>query len=59
MTVVNTDAVAHTVTSDEEGVFDVSIEANSEATFTVPDEPGEYSFFCEPHPNMVDTLVVG
>ncbi|WP_151524443.1 cupredoxin domain-containing protein [Serinicoccus kebangsaanensis] len=59
VTVVNTDAVMHTVTSDEEGLFDVSVDGGSEATFTVPDEPGDYSFFCRPHPNMVDTLVVG
>lgn len=59
ITVRNEDDVAHTVTSDEEGLFDVSIDGGSEATLTVPEESGDYSFFCEPHPYMTSTLVVG
>jgi plastocyanin len=59
VTVTNEDTVGHTVTSDDEGLFDVAVEPGATATFTAPDEPGEYGFFCIPHPNMTDTLVVG
>lgn len=58
ITVSNEDSVTHTVTSDEEGLFDVTIDGGSEATFTVPDEPGEYPFHCTPHPFMTSTLVI-
>ena len=59
VTVTNEDSVGHTVTSDEEGVFDVAVEPGSSVTFTAPDEPGEYGFHCIPHPHMTATLVVG
>lgn len=59
VTIRNEDRSGHTVTSDEEGLFDVFVGGGQEATFTVPTEPGEYSFFCKPHPNMVETLVIG
>lgn len=58
ITVRNEDSVNHTVTDDDEELFDVNVEAGGEATFTVPDEPGDYGFFCRPHPYMTDTLVV-
>lgn len=56
--VVNQDEVGHTVTSDEEGLFDVTVAPGQEVSFTAPDEAGEYPFFCIPHPDMVATLVV-
>lgn len=59
ITVVNQDAVGHTVTSDEEGIFDIPVGPGEEVTFTVPEEAGEFPFHCTPHPNMVSTLVVG
>lgn len=59
VTVYNDDTVGHTVTADEEGLFDVEVGAGETATFTAPDEPGEYSYYCIPHPQMVSTLVVG
>ncbi|MDQ3383523.1 MAG: cupredoxin domain-containing protein [Actinomycetota bacterium] len=59
VTVVNEDSVGHTVTSDEEGLFDVVVGGGEEASFIVPDEPGEYGFYCVPHPYMTSTLVVG
>lgn len=59
VTIRNEDRVGHTVTSDEDGLFDVLVGGGQEATFTVPDQPGEYPFFCRPHPNMVATLVIG
>lgn len=59
VTVINEDGVGHTVTSDEEGIFDVPVGPGEEVTFTVPDEAGEYPFHCTPHPNMTSTLVIG
>lgn len=58
VTVVNQDDVGHTVTSDEEGLFDVAVGPGERVSFTAPEEAGEFSFFCIPHPNMVATLVV-
>lgn len=59
ITVRNEDTVGHTVTSDEDGIFDVVAPPGEEVSFTVPEEAGEYPFHCTPHPNMTDTLVVG
>lgn len=59
ITVRNADGVGHTVTSDEEGIFDVAVGPGQEVTFTVPQEAGEYPFHCIPHPQMTGTLVVG
>ncbi|MBW8173390.1 cupredoxin domain-containing protein [Ornithinimicrobium sp. Arc0846-15] len=59
VTIRNEDRVGHTVTSDEEGLFDTLVAGGTEETFIVPEEPGEYSFYCRPHPNMIDTLVIG
>ncbi|GAA5168853.1 cupredoxin domain-containing protein [Ornithinimicrobium tianjinense] len=59
ITVRNDDNVGHTVTSDDDGAtFDVAVGPGEEVTFTAPDEPGDYDFFCRPHPNMTATLVV-
>jgi plastocyanin len=58
ITVVNADADAHTVTSDTAGDFDVTVSGNSRATFTAPDKPGSYPFYCAFHRYMTATLVV-
>lgn len=58
ITVTNEDGVGHTVTSDEEGIFDVEVPPGETVTFAAPEEPGEYGFFCIPHPQMTDTLIV-
>ena len=59
ITVRNEDNVGHTVTSDDDGAtFDVTVPAGDEVTFTAPDEPGDYDFFCRPHTDMRSTLVV-
>lgn len=58
VTLTNEDSVGHTVTSDEDGVFDVEVGPGETVTFTAPEEPGEYPYFCVPHPEMVSTLVV-
>ena len=58
ITIRNDDGVGHTVTSDEAGLFDVSVAPGEEVMLPVPDEPGEYPFHCTPHPTMTATLVV-
>lgn len=58
ITVINKDVAPHTVTSEEEGVFDVQFEGGETVTFTAPDEPGEYAYICSIHPAMMGTLVV-
>src|SRR5690606_27557792 len=58
-TVTTEDDVGHTVTSDEEGIFDVVVGPGQTVDFTVPEEAGEYPFHCTPHPQMTSTLVVG
>ncbi|MBE0009467.1 MULTISPECIES: cupredoxin domain-containing protein [unclassified Arthrobacter] len=58
VTVINNDSVGHTVTSDEEGLFDSVFGPNETVTFTAPEDAGEYSFHCTPHPGMISTLVV-
>lgn len=57
ITVVNDDSAAHTVTS--RGNFDVAVTTGASATFTAPEEPGEYTITCLYHGNMTATLVVG
>lgn len=57
VTVENTDGISHTVTADD-GAFDTgTISGGDTAEFTV-DEPGDYPFHCEIHPNMEGTLTV-
>ena len=56
--VKNEDTSAHTVTAEGDGGFDVAIDAGATAKFTAPEESGEYSYFCTPHPFMKDTLVI-
>lgn len=58
VTVINKDSAAHTVTSEEEGLFDTVVEADSTVTFTAPEEAGDYAYVCTYHPNMTGTLVV-
>ncbi|GAC1595508.1 MAG: hypothetical protein NVS3B21_18580 [Acidimicrobiales bacterium] len=58
MTVTNRDPVAHTVTSDTSGQFNVNVQPGATATFTAPKSPGTYKFHCIYHGNMHGTLVV-
>lgn len=58
VTVTNHDSVAHTVTSDTDGLFNVNVQPGANATFTAPTKPGSYKFHCIYHGNMHGTLVV-
>jgi plastocyanin len=55
----NQDSVAHTATADD-GAFDLGEVAAGETSgpATAPDEPGDYGFHCEIHPDMTATLTV-
>ncbi|WP_338675326.1 cupredoxin domain-containing protein [Streptomyces sp. SCSIO 30461] len=59
ITVVNQDSAPHTVTATEGEAFDTGeIAGGKSTTFTAPDGPGTYPFFCSIHPNMKATLTV-
>jgi plastocyanin len=58
ITVINNDSVEHSVTSRDEGKFDVHVDGNQQATLTAPTEPGEYQIYCIYHPSMTGTLIV-
>ncbi|MUL78626.1 cupredoxin domain-containing protein [Mycolicibacterium sp. CBMA 226] len=58
VTVVNSDDVAHTVTSKVKGQFDVKVGGNAQTTFTAPTTRGRYPYFCVYHPGMVGVLIV-
>jgi plastocyanin len=55
LAIANSSGAAHTFTADD-GSFDVSIDADGEASVDVPAEPGAYPFHCEIHPSMQATL---
>lgn len=55
--VVNKDAVAHTVTSDDGTTFDVAAPAKTTVKFKAP-ATGTYAFHCSIHSSMHGTLVV-
>ena len=56
--IVNNDTVEHSVTSDKPGAFDQDVDGGQKATLIAPNQPGEYPFHCEYHPNMKGTLTV-
>lgn len=59
ISVTNLDSVGHTLTADDGTSFDTGMLTNGESTtITAPDEPGEYSFHCTPHPYMTGTIIV-
>ena len=57
VTVMNMDAQAHTVTSDD-GSFDAVVKPGNSVTFTSPIKPGSYTYHCTYHSSMQGTLVV-
>ena len=57
--VSNADAEAHTLTA-EDGTFDTgSVDGGTVVSFTAPAAPGTYTFYCDIHPSMTGSLVVG
>ena len=58
VTVKNDDSAEHSVTSQQEGAFDVHVDAGEQGALTAPTEPGEYAFYCVYHPSMKGTLIV-
>jgi plastocyanin len=58
ISIVNSDTVEHSVTSEPKGKFDTHVDGSQQKTFTAPTEPGEYPFICVYHPSMKGTLIV-
>lgn len=59
ITVINEDIVNHTITSNEEGLFDTGLIGKDQTqAFTAPTNPNKYPFHCAPHPFMKGTLIV-
>jgi plastocyanin len=58
VTVKNEDSQAHTVTSDQAGLFDAVVPGGGKVVFTVPTTAGSYAYHCTYHSNMHGTLVV-
>ncbi|MGI0049657.1 MAG: cupredoxin domain-containing protein [Nitrososphaera sp.] len=57
VTWVNDDSGRHTATS-KDGVFDSGMMGKGQSFSFTFDKAGEYQYFCQPHPNMVGTVVV-
>jgi plastocyanin len=58
VSVSNDDSAPHTVTASEGGFKTPTIGSGQQGTFTAPNAPGTYAFFCAIHPSMTGTLVV-
>jgi plastocyanin len=58
VTVKNEDSQAHTVTSDQAGLFDAVVPGGGNVVFTTPTTAGSYAYHCTYHSNMHGTLIV-
>jgi plastocyanin len=58
VTVKNEDSQAHTVTSDQAGLFDAVVPGGGNVVFTAPTTAGSYAYHCTYHSNMHGTLIV-
>jgi plastocyanin len=58
VTAKNNDDVQHTVTSDDNTSFDVTVDPGKTVTFTAPSKAGNYKFHCRIHSQMHGTLTV-
>ena len=59
LTIVNKDEPNHTVTADENNLFDVRVSGGGGImSFTAPTTPGTYPFHCKYHANMHGVLTV-
>jgi plastocyanin len=57
VTWINDNSGRHTLTS-KDVVFDSGMMGKRQSFSFTFDKAGEYPYFCEPHPNMVGTMVV-
>jgi plastocyanin len=59
LTIVNNDSANHTVTADENNLFDVRVSGGGGTeTLTAPTTPGTYPFHCKYHADMHGVLTV-
>ena len=59
LTIVNKDEPNHTVTADENNLFNIRVSGGGGImSFTAPATPGSYAFHCEYHANMHGVLTV-
>jgi plastocyanin len=59
LTIVNKDETNHTVTADENNLFDIRVSGGGGTmSFTVPTTPGTYPFHCRYHADMHGVLTV-
>lgn len=59
LTIVNKDEPNHTVTADEDNLFNIRVSGGGGImSFTAPTTPGTYPFHCEYHANMHGELTV-
>jgi plastocyanin len=59
LTIVNNDEENHTVTADQDNLFDVVVSGSGGIkTFNAPSTPGTYPFHCRYHANMHGVLTV-
>jgi plastocyanin len=55
----NTDSIQHTVTSNEEGLFDAGPISPGDTFENVFDSAGEFGYHCAIHPFMTGVVTVG
>jgi plastocyanin len=55
----NEDSIQHTVTSDEEGLFDAGPISPGNTFENAFDTPGEFGYHCAIHPFMTGVVTVG
>jgi plastocyanin len=59
VTWTNDDSIQHTVTSDEEGLFDSDPLSPGDTIDNAFDTPGEFGYHCSIHPWMTGRVMVG
>ena len=59
VTWTNHDSIYHTVTSDEEGLFDSCPLSPGDTIDNAFDTPGEFGYHCSIHPWMTGRIMVG
>jgi plastocyanin len=59
VTWTNDDSIQHTVTFDEEGLFDSGPLSPGDTIDNAFDTPGEYGYHCAIHPFMTGRVMVG